>query len=367
MEQPPTVDLETPTPDPSTDAKTLEGTGFTRHSVVLVTMLLAGLAVVTAVAIFAGRELKPAAVTAPLAPPTTASASASSGVTTTQAPVVAVASATRASWGPLHVQAFGSFRPAGGRSGATLAGAKLVVAGGTGSDRVVAGAAGQPLAFAGTLPGPRSAPQVFAVGKSVYVLGGENGQTPSAEIVRLVGHRATPAGTFEEPLAEAGVAARAGSVYLAGGWTGEKYATAVLKFTPPSTVALLARLPVAVRSPAVALLRHTLYVAGGATSSGLSKQMFAVDVDSGAVTALDDLPQAVQQAVLLVSGPKLYLLGGRTESGQATAAIFAIDPATGQATRAGRMPKPLAGAASVPMGSSTLVIDSVTGRVFKVG
>jgi hypothetical protein len=359
------VDLETPTPDPSTDYESPEGTGFSRQSIVRVTLLLAVLVAVTAAGIVAGHELKPAAGTAPRVAATTASGPASTTLTTTST----ARPAEPTSWGPLPVQPYGRFRPAGGRSGAALAGTMLVVAGGTGSDQVVAGTAGRPLGSAGTLPGPRAAPQVFAVGKTVYVLGGEDGQSPTAEIVRLAPakHSVTPVGTFEEPLAEAGVATDGGSVYLAGGWTGEQYATAVLKLTPPSTVDLVARLPVATRSPAVALLRHTLYVAGGATSSGLSKQVFAVDIDSGAVTTLDDLPQPVEQAVLLVSGPKLYLLGGKTASGKADTAILAIDPATGNATRAGRMPKPLVGAAAVPVGSRTLVVDSANGRVFRVG
>ena len=363
------VDLETETPEPTTDAEMPAGSGFTRRSIGRVTLLLAALAVVTAVGVVVGRELKPAVGSGPALTTATNSASSSGTAQTTSPapPSAAVVAVTK--WGPLLVKPFGRFRPAGGRSGAALAGTTLVVAGGTGSDRVVAGPAGKALDSAGTLPGPRAAPQVFTVGKTVYVLGGEDGQTPTAEIVRLApaAGKAVQVGTFEEPLAEAGVAARGGSVYLAGGWTGEKYATAVLEFTPPSTVVLVARLPVAVRSPAVALLRHTLYVVGGATANGLSKQTFAVDVDTGAVTTLEDLPQPVEQAVLLVSGTKLYLLGGLTAAGKATATIVAIDPATGQATRAGRMPAPMAGAAAVATASGTLVVDSSRGRVFRVG
>jgi hypothetical protein len=365
------VDLETETPEPTTDAGMPAGSGFTRHSIGRVTLLLVVLVVVTAAGIAAGRELKPAAESGPVLATTTAATSApSSGTsqtTSTAPPSVPVGAAAK--WGPLLVKPFGRFRPAGGRSGAALAGTTLVVAGGVGSDQVVAGPAGKTLGSAGTLPGPRAAPQVFTVGKQVYLLGGEDGQTPTAEIVRLApaAGKVVPVGTFEEPLAEAGVAARGGSVYLAGGWTGQKYATAVLELTPPSTVVLVARLPVAVRSPAVALLRHTLYVVGGATANGLSKQTFAVDVDTGAVTTLDDLPQPVEQAVLLVSGTKLYLLGGMTASGKASPAIVAIDPATGQAAPAGRMPTPMAGAAAVPTTSGTLVVDSARGRVFRVG
>ena len=257
----------------------------------------------------------------------------------------------------------------GSLAGAALAGPKLVVAGGTGSAAVMAGRAGSSLVRSGTLPGPLSAPQVFAVGGTTYVLGGERGRTPTDELLRLdlARRQVVSAGTFEEPLAEAGVATRGGSVYLVGGWTGEKYATAVLKFTPPDTTDLLTRLPAGVRSAAVVLLRHTLYIAGGRTVGGVSRQLFAVDVDTGAVTVLDPLPRPVEQAVLLVSGTRLYLLGGKAASGTPVAAVISIDPATGQSRPAGVLPMPLVGAAAVPFGARTLVVDPPAGRVYRVG
>jgi hypothetical protein len=158
-----------------------------------------------------------------------------------------------------------------------------------------------------------------------------------------------------------------GSVYLVGGWTGTQYATAVLRFTPPATIDLIARVPEGVRSAAVARLGHTLYVAGGRTSEGLSARLYAIDVNSGTVTTLDDLPRPVEQAVLVAGRTKLYLLGGRTASGKALDSVLAVDPATGRSKPAGAMPHPLAGAAVVPAGSRTLVVDSATGTVYRVG
>ena len=123
--------------------------------------------------------------------------------------------------------------------------------------------------------------------------GGEQGGKPADDLLRidLATGRGRTVAKFEEPLAEAGVATKGGAVYLAGGWTGEKYATAVLRFTPPDKVELVARLPDGVRSPAVVRLGHTLYVAGGRTSRGLSRGVYAVDLSSGAVTRLGLLPK----------------------------------------------------------------------------
>jgi hypothetical protein len=210
---------------------------------------------------------------------------------------------------------------------------------------------------------------VFAIGQTVYVIGGETGSTPTDTILRLDpgAGKLVSGGTFEEPLAEAGVAARGGSAYLVGGWTGTQVATAVLRFTPPNTVDLIARLPDGVRSPAVFLLRHTLYVAGGLSGSGLSRAVYAVDVGSGAVTALGKLPDAVDRAVLVSHGTKLYLLGGRTSSGDPSHMVVSIDPATGRPAPAGRMLHDLVGAAAPPTATGALVVDPPSGKVFRVG
>lgn len=323
-------------------------------------LLLLGLVVVTVAGIATGRALEPASSSG-------TAAGASTATTTTKPVIIHVAHSS--GWGPLPVRVAGRFTPGGARAGAAITGRTLVVAGGVAGARVLAGRVGGPLARAASLPGPRAAPQVFSIGGTVYVLGGEDGATPSDAILRvdLASHSVIAAGTFVEPLAEAGVAAQGGSAYLVGGWTGTRYATAVLRFTPPARVDLVARLPAGVRSPAVLLLRHTLYVAGGRAVNGLTRKVFAVDVDSGAVTALGDLPEAVDQAVLVAHGTELYLLGGESASGKPIATIVKLDPATGRPAPAGKMPQPLAGAAAVPTATGALVVDPPLGRVYRVG
>ena len=325
--------------------------------------LIAALVLVTAGGILIGKATQPASPPAASPPP----AATTTGTQTTAPPTAPHPSLLR--WGPLRVRVVGRLPVGGSRAGATRSGAKLVVAGGAGSAAILAGPPGGLLERAGTLPGPLAAPQVFAVGGTTYVLGGERGRTPTDQLLRLDLSRrlVVPAGTFEEPLAEAGVATRGGSVYLVGGWTGTQYATAVLRFTPPDTVALVTRLPAGVSLAAVVLLRHTLYVAGGLTAAGVSRQLFAVDVDTGAVTVLDPLPHPVEQAVLLVSGTRLYLLGGEGPAGRPVATVISIDPATGRSSPAGRMPTALVGAAAVPLGARTLVVDPPVGRVYGVG
>ena len=339
------------------------GGGIRRSSVHRVGLLLAAIVGIAAAGIVVGKAIEPSSTT-----------TSATSVTIAVIPVTTTTTTTRHAagargWGPLAVKVDGTFPPGGDRAGAALASTTLVVAGGEGSNRVLAGPTHGVLARIGSLPGPRTAPIVFALGGTVYVVGGEAATTPTDAIFQLdtKTNKLVPAGTFEEPIAEAGVAARGGSAYLVGGWTGSKYATAVLKFTPPSTVDLVGRLPVGVRSAAVVLLRNTLYVAGGRTADGLSRQLFAVDIGSGAVTSLGQLPEAVSQAVLVVHGTKLYLLGGVDAAGDPVHTVISIDPATGRPAAAGRMVHDLPGAAAPPTATGALVVDPPSGKVFRVG
>jgi hypothetical protein len=272
-------------------------------------------------------------------------------------------------WGPLTARPYGSLPVGGARVGAAVAGPTLVVVGGAGSNRVLAGPVGGKLAVVAKLPQRLAAVQAFSLGGTVYSLGGEQGATPTDRIFRidLRAHRAIPAGTFDEPLAEAGVAALGKSAYLAGGWTGTKFATAILKFTPPSGISLIGRLPVGVRSPAVALLGPTLYVAGGRTAHGLSRDVYAVDLQTGKVSVFARLPQALEQSVLVTATSGLFVLGGKTAAGKTVGSVIRVDPVTGYATTVGTMKKPFFGAAAVPAGERTIVVVAPAGMVYRVG
>jgi hypothetical protein len=272
-------------------------------------------------------------------------------------------------WGPLAAIAYGTLPPGGDRAGAAIAGRTLVVVGGTGSNEILAGPLGGKLAVVAKLPQRLAAVQAFALGGTVYSLGGEQGNTPTDRIFRidLGSHRVVPAGTFDEPLAESGVAEYGKSAYLAGGWTGTKYATAILKFTPPSGIALIGRLPVGLRSPAVALLGSMLYVAGGRTEHGLSREVYAVDLTTGKVSVFGRLPQGLEQSVLVAATSGLFVLGGKTAAGNAVRSVIRVDPVTGYATSVGTLTKPFSGAASVPTGERTIVVVAPAGTVYRVG
>jgi hypothetical protein len=262
-------------------------------------------------------------------------------------------------WGPLEATPAGRVADPAVRAAAALAGGRVVVLGGTGGNKVQLGTPGGVLRPVAPLPSARAGAAAFVGDGAVYLIGGEHGGgQPSDEILRfdLGSHRVTSAGRFIEPLAGAGYVQSGDSLFIAGGWTGEKYATAVLRLTSSKgEPALVARLPVALRDPAVALRSGKLYVAGGRTVSGLESAVYVVDLASGTVSVLGRLPRPVAGAVLVPAGARLYLLGGKETTGP-TGAVVSIDPATGDIAPAGKMPRPLAGAATVQVGKATLVI-----------
>ncbi|HEY4348182.1 MAG TPA: hypothetical protein VGM80_11385 [Gaiellaceae bacterium] len=321
-------------------------------------MLLASLFLVTMLGIVVGQSLEPSGP----------AVAVSTSTTVTTVPRIKKPRIVPQHWGPLNAFKFGKLQAGGGGGGAAISGSTLVVVGGTGSREVFTGPAGKELTEFARFAKPLAAPEVFALGSRVYALGGEYGGTPTASIERidLVKRKVIAAGSFEEPLAEAGVAVTGTSVYLAGGWTGEKYATAILKFVPPGTSTLVARLPEGLRSPAVTVLGQVLYVAGGRSEQGLSKNIYAVDLSTGKVSVFGTLPQAVQGAMLIASTDGLLLVGGRTAAGEAVRSVVRIDPVTGYATQVGAAPTPIDGAVAVPAGSRTIIVVAPAGTVYRV-
>ncbi len=267
-------------------------------------------------------------------------------------------------WGPLTAEPVGQLALPLEGAAAAVVGRRLVVLGGRSSGEptaaVLLGAPDGVVPRVASLPSPLAEGVPLVQPGAVYVIGGERGETVTDEIVRfdLSTRAMTSVGRFVEPLAGAGHVQVDDSVVIVGGWTGEKLATGVLRYSLDGSPTLVARLPEATRDPAVALLGDRIYVAGGLTAAGPSKNVYAVELASGTVTLVGELARAVSSAVLVVSGGQLYLLGGRAAAGP-VATVTRIDPRTGAITAAGRMPRPLAGAEAVRLGGATLVVGGL--------
>ena len=218
------------------------------------------------------------------------------------------------------------------------------------------------LRSAGRLPVATHDAAAALVGRAAYLFGGGEA-TSSPAVVRIdpASGSARQAGTLGEPLSDLGAVSVGGPAYLVGGYTGSRYATAVLRFRPGRPPAVVTRLPAGLRYAGVAALGNTIYVAGGLTTEGLSRAVYAVDVARRTVTRIGTLPAPLAHVALAALGSRLVLVGG------GSARILEIDPTSGRVTAAGRLPTPLADPAAVALNGRVYVLGGGTNAVYELG
>jgi hypothetical protein len=233
---------------------------------------------------------------------------------------------------------------------------RLMVLGGyTGSgslDTILAGAPGR-LRDLGHLPQPTHDAAAAALGGSVYLFGGgESVSMPSVVRVDPRTGSSSEAPALGEPLSDLGAVAIGGRAYLVGGYTGTQFATAVFRYRPATTVA---RLPTGTRYAGVTAVGRTIYVAGGLTTAGATRAVYAVSL-GGSVRRIATLPRPEDHAALAALGGRLYLVGGRR--------VLAIDPTSGKVSVAARLAAALADPTATTVGRRIVVTGGGTNGVW---
>jgi hypothetical protein len=120
---------------------------------------------------------------------------------------------------------------------------------------------------------------------------------------------------------------------------------------------VVARLPTGTRYAGAAALGRTIYVAGGLTTSGATRAVYAVS-PGGNVRQIATLPTAEDHAALAALGQSLYLVGGRQ--------VLAIDPATGKVSVAARLPSSLTDPTATTIGNRIVVTGGGTNGVWSL-
>jgi N-acetylneuraminic acid mutarotase len=231
----------------------------------------------------------------------------------------------------------------------------MVLGGYTGSsslDTIVAGPP-QRLRIVGRLPQPTHDAAAAVLGGSIYLFGG--GESVSVRSVVRVDPRTgspTAAPPLGEPLSDLGAVAIGGRAYLVGGYTGSQFATAILRYQPTTTIA---RLPTGTRYAGVAAIGHTVYVAGGLTTAGATRAVYAVSL-AGSVRRVASLPRPEDHAALAALDGRLYLFGGRR--------VLAIDPTSGKVSLAARLPASLSDPTATRVGSRIVIAGGGTRGVW---
>jgi len=153
-------------------------------------------------------------------------------------------------------------------------------------------------------------------------------------------------------LSDLGAVVLGGKAYLVGGYTGARFASAVLRYDGGGKTTTVARLPAGTRYAGVAAIGRTIYVAGGLTTAGTSRVVYAIGRSARRFAVL---PAPEAHAGMAALGGALYLVGGSE--------ILRIDPG-GSVSVAARLPVSLADPAVVAVGGRIVIVGGGTSSVY---
>lgn len=244
-------------------------------------------------------------------------------------------------------------------SAVALPSGRLMILGGyTGSMSIDTILAGPPehLRVVGHLPQPTH-DAAATPGPFVHLFGGgSSASTPYVVRVDPQSDATAEQRPLGEPLSDLGAVAIGPYAYLVGGYTGTEFASAILRYNfYDGTTTVMARLPQGTRYAGVTRIGSTVYVAGGLTTSGNSRAVYAFKV-GGKLRQIATLPAPEDHAALAALGSTLYLVGGRK--------VLAIDAHTGKVTVAARLPASLADPTATTVGEEIVVAGGGTNGVW---
>lgn len=234
-------------------------------------------------------------------------------------PVVAAGSWHRAAW-TLSAPARGL--------AATVGDGDLILAGGLNTASSSAVQAYGPNRIAVSLPTAVHDAGAVVTGGDLLVFGGGTvAPTSMVQAVPLAGGSVLSPASLSEPLADLTAVTVGGHVYLVGGYTGSVYNDKVFQWTAGQALSVAAVLPVGIRYAAITVDGSQIIVAGGRTPTGESAAVYAVNPATGRVSTWPSLPTPLAYAGAAVLSGHLWVVGGQTTSGN-SAASYVYDAAT---------------------------------------
>ena len=220
------------------------------------------------------------------------------------------------------------------------------------------------------------------LGSSSFVFGGGSPATVANVQSIAAPTRSAPgtvagriAGQLPQPRSDLGVAtvttkSRSSSkttAYLVGGYDGQRYLPSVLATTDGVRFSTAAKLPVAVRYPAVAALGGAVYAFGGQTATAAGAAVAAtadiqrIDPATHSAKVVGALPQPLYGAGAFVIDQHLYIAGGETAGGGTLTQIYEFDPSTGKVSDAGLLPQAVAFAGYATLGQGASAVGYLVG------
>jgi len=206
-----------------------------------------------------------------------------------------------------------------------------------------------------------------ALNGRVFVFGGggpsESG-TADVQAVSASGS-ATIVGKLPEPRSDHEAATVGNRAYVFSGYDGSTFLPSVVSTTDGTTFTTMGNLAVPVRYAAIAAVGKTVYLLGGvADAAGHDTAAIqALDTATGTITQVAQLPTTVSHASAVTIGGRVYVLGGFVNNSSLSDQILRFDPATKTTTAIGELPFPVSdAAATVIAGKGYLVGGESTER-----
>jgi hypothetical protein len=182
----------------------------------------------------------------------------------------------------------------------------------------------------GQLPRPRSDATAVTVGATAYVVGGYDGTNADPEVLATTnGSAFRTVGSLPVPVRYAAVAALGRLIYVFGGervGTGAGAVDDIQRIdTRTGRISVIGHLPQAESGASGVTLGGVIYVAGGSTGTSDVATIYAFDARTGHVLPAGNLMAPVANAAITAVGNTAWLMGG--ESGTTpTANVQMLEP-----------------------------------------
>jgi hypothetical protein len=197
------------------------------------------------------------------------------------------------------------------------------------------------------------------MGDTIYVFGG-GGETASIRTVQAYrSGQGTVIGSLPEARSDLAVASTGALAVIVGGFDGHASPASVLTTTDGKNFAVVGQLPVPVRYPGIVASGNTIYVIGGELAGTPTAAIQAVDLATGTARVVGQLPVPLSHQSAFSLGGSIYLAGGRT-SGRPVATIWRFSPGNGQVVAAGTLPVAVADAPVAVVGATAYLFGGET-------
>jgi hypothetical protein len=211
----------------------------------------------------------------------------------------------------------------------------------------------------GSLAQPLHDAAAATINDQTLVFGG--GNTSTLDMVQSLtpGGAATPVGRLPDAVSDLSAVPVAGAAYVLGGFDGQRPSASVLQTTNGRAFTRVARLPTPVRYTAAATFGDKIYTFGGELANGSdTNEIQEYDIATEHSVVAGHLADPVSHAAAVTLDGTIYLLGGRVH-GAASDQILRFDPTRNVGVPAGHLPQRVFDGAAATYGGRAYLLGGL--------